>query len=269
MGIVLKHKFKDLCLDWDDLLAKPRLGDFLRRLHRQGQSDAAQRLVQPYKDYSADVSDYSPVYFGMGVEVLAEAYLMFYGGVHHAVSEIEMTSQAGKLEIDLGVDGRARTICELPLGKTRRLARSNSPVYLQVKGTLNSAKIYTANDGSRITNFISNAATGAIRSGYATQARYLLFTTGDGIHHTLDAMTNGFIEVINYKKINQLTRKDHVFWNEFRVAVGLKPLDLAELVLDPDHLAVLQRLEELGVEYEPHDPVAQDTVPTAPESETG
>ncbi len=255
MKMTLDHKFKGLCLDWEYVLAKPTVNDYLRRLHRQGQSEDAQKLVQPYKDYSLDVLEYSPMYFGMGVEILAEAYLKFYGGVHHAVTDIEMASQDGKPEVDLGVDGRARTICEYPLKKTRRIARSNSPVYLQVKGTLNSAKVYKANDGSRLTNFVSNATTHATKSGQAYQARYLLFTTGAGIHHVLDAMTNGFIEVIDYKKIKQLTRKDHVFWSAFREAVGLAPLALDAVTLDPDYIAVSQRLDELGIQDDSEEPL--------------
>jgi hypothetical protein len=231
----IEHRFKDLCVNWDELLARPSVSDFMRAAHSQGLTDAAQRIVQPYKDYDhLDPTSPSPMYFGMCAEVLCEAFLRNFGR-NYNLQNIVMGDRNGVMYKDLGVDAWANSVKE-ERNKANRRPLAGSKIYVQVKGTLNHSKIYSANDGSRLNNFMSNALSSSIAEGQAYQARYVLFTTGKGIHYTLDEATHGFIETISYNDINKLTKNNYDFWNEWRHEVGLAPTVLPPLSEDADSI---------------------------------
>jgi hypothetical protein len=241
----LNHRFKTMCIDWEPLLAEPTLYSYLKSLHKQGLSKPAQKLVEPYKDYDVtDPNSASPMYFGLGVEILAEAYLQHYGGHLHGLMNVEMCASIGKTDIDLGVDGMAKTNKIIRFSKTGRVADKGNDVFIQVKGTRNATKVYTANDGSRIPNFTTNAFSTAIKTGQAYKARYILFTTGKDLHYTLNSMSGEMIEVINHDSIKRAVAGDEHFWNEFRLEVGVGPKDLPPPKLDPEFEFMAATIDE-------------------------
>ena len=145
-----------------------------------------------------------------------------------------MTSSVGSSTADLGVDATAQSTGQIRMSKTSRIAEKGNTVYIQVKGTLNSSKLYTANDGNRIPNFTTNALSSAIKGGEAYKARYILWTTGRGLHHSLEEMSNGFMEIIDYNTISKSVENDIEFWNELRAAVGLTDLARSAILQDPE-----------------------------------
>ena len=131
---------------------------------------------------------------------------------------VEDFKEAGS---DTGVDHYAESISEK---KTIRyqLIKPGSPVYIQTKGTINSKKEFKTNDGSRIPNFMMNAQSQAISQGHAYSARYVLFTTGKGLHYVLNNNSGQKIEVINYAKISKLVDNNVMFWNTLRSKMGIE-----------------------------------------------
>jgi hypothetical protein len=229
----LQHNFKSMCVDWSLLLAKPELKSFLHAAHAQGLTPEAQAIVEPYKDYDHnDPKSASPMYFGLAVELLCEAYLRYFGR-NYNLQSVEMCDRAGVVNEDLGTDGMAKTVKEKRLSDNRRV-QSGSDIFIQVKGTLNPTKIYTANDGARLPNFGMNAMSAAITRDQAYQARYIVFTTGGGLHYTFEKMCHGLIELIAYRDINKMTKDNYDFWNEWREAVGLEPLAIPTPPADED-----------------------------------
>jgi hypothetical protein len=212
---------------------EPNLDSYLHAVHAQGLSEDAQKIVEPYKDYDAnDPKSASPMYFGLGVEILCEAYLRHFGR-HYNLQDVRMCDIAGQVSQDLGVDAHAKTVKAVDLHDNRK-TEMGSIIYLQVKGTLNPTKIYTANDGSRLPNFGLNALSNAVSRGQAYQARYIVFTTGKDIHYTLGQMAHNMLEVIAYKDIAKMTKNNYDFWNEWRDAVGLEPLDIPTPPMDEE-----------------------------------
>ena len=197
-----------------------------------------------YKDYGQDQS--CPIYFGMFTEWLAWHFFNHYGRLFN-VEGCEMMASEGNLEQDLGTDGRMRSIKRQLMSKTFRKAEKGSPVYLQVKGTMNKTKVYTANDGSRLPNFGTNAMSDAIKTGYAFQARYIVFTTGDSIHYTLDSMSNGMLEIVCYKDIKACIDMDWVFLNRLRSSVGLTEVAMGPCDIDPEAAMIRAELEAQSV----------------------
>jgi hypothetical protein len=238
-----QHIFTHRCIDFKPILEEADLKKMLKAVFAQSKTEAARKRVDfaHYKDYDAD--EFCPIYFGMFAEWLAWHFLNHYGHVFN-VQGVEMTASIGSSEKDYGIDGRGLCAKDQLMNSTGRKCNTGSPVYVQVKGTMNSNKEYQANDGSRLPNFATNAMSDAIRSGHAYQARYLLFTTGKGIHFSLDEMTNKMFEIINFKKIKHLVDGDDVFLNRLRTSVNLPayPLTLAEI--DPEADFIRKEINE-------------------------
>jgi hypothetical protein len=235
---IKKHIFVNLCVDFDELLKEADIDKMLKEAAKQSKTEEAKirASFSTYKDYAVD--EQCPMYFGMFTEWLAWHFLNHYGHLFN-VQNMEMTASVGTANADYGIDGQGMSVKIQKMASSGRQAVSCSPVYLQVKGTLNKTKLYAPNDGSRLTNFSTYAMSSAIKSGYAYQSRYIIFTTGAGIHYTLDAMSNNMFEVIDYKKIKTLLNNDTVFLNKLRESVGLvkfpvKPSQVdAEFFIEP------------------------------------
>jgi hypothetical protein len=228
-----QHVFTHRCIDFKPILEEANLKKMLKVVFEQSKTEAARKQVDfaHYKDYDTD--EFCPIYFGMFTEWLAWHFLNHYGHIFN-VQGVEMTASIGSSEKDYGIDGRGLCVKDQLLNSTGRKCVNGSPVYVQVKGTINSNKEYQANDGSRLPNFATNAMSDAIRSGYAYQARYLLFTTGKGIHFSLDEMTNKMFEIINFKIIKRLMDKDTAFLNRLRSSVNLSEFPLEIAAIDPE-----------------------------------
>lgn len=231
-----RHVFVNHCVDFDQLLnpnnwvAGKTLDKFLLVLDKQSKTAEAKLRV----DF-ANAANYSddqncPAYFGMGVEWLAWHFLNHYGR-NFNIEGVQMTDSEGSADEDYGVDGVGRSIIDTKtkFRNTNRRATKGSEVYLQVKGTLNRTKQYKPNDGSRLPNFCTNAMATAITSSKAYQARYIVFTTGAGLHFAMDKMCRGLLEVVNYRDIKAHMDTDFVFLNKLRTSAGLieVPLDFS------------------------------------------
>lgn len=151
-----QHVFTARCIDFEPILKEANLKKMLKVVFEQSKTEEARKRVDftNYKDY--DVDEFCPIYFGMFVEWLAWHFLNHYGHVFN-IQGLEMTSSIGSSEKDYGVDGRGLCIKDQLLTSTGRKSVNGSPVYVQVKGTMNSNKEYQANDGSRLPNFATNA----------------------------------------------------------------------------------------------------------------
>jgi hypothetical protein len=113
-----------------------------------------------------------------------------------------------------------------------RRAEPMAPVYIQTKGTLNPRKEFTTNDGARLPNFFMNAQAQALEEGAAYTARYILFTTGKGIHWRLDNNSGGMAEVVNFREIAKHVDGNVVFWNALRKKAKVKIQEVSRAV-DP------------------------------------
>ena len=233
-----KHTFEARCINFEEILAEASLSRMLTVVKRQSMTQEAHRRTDPsYKgneDYSDEKKEFCPAYYGQFTEWFAEKFLNYYGHKFN-IAGVEMIDSVGSSEDDLGTDGRGITMKE---GKHHSISsitfKEGSKVHIQVKGSLNPTKEHKANDGSRLPNFIMNAATNAIVSGHAYDQRYMLFTTAAGVHYKLNQMSNGILEVINYKKIKKLVDKDIAFLNSMRKVVGLEALPYPEVRMDPE-----------------------------------
>ena len=229
-----KHIFENVCLDFSPILAEPSIRKMLTVVKKQAKTEEAKRRTDfaHYKEYGDD--EWSPTYFGLFVEWFAEHYLNHFGHKYN-IHRVQMLNHEESSEQDWGVDGVGFTMKERKHSNIRSIfSKSGSPVYIQVKGTLNSQKEFKANDGSRLTNFISHAVTSAIVEGQAYQARCILFTTGKGIYYTLDKMTNGIIEVISINQIKKMTDGNVQFLDVLRKQVGIEPYPMSPGTLDPE-----------------------------------
>ena len=234
-----KHIFSNACVDFSTILAKPDLDHMLKTAHAQSKTELARMRVDfdNYKDYNAD--QWCPTYFGMFVEWLASHYLNHFGHLFN-VEQVSMTDSVGSTTEDYGVDGIGSSFRDQIDRTTGRKSVKGSPVYVQVKGTLNKTKEYKPNDGSRLPNFGMNAMSAAIKSGHAYQSRYIVFTTGAGLHYALDKMSNNMLEVIGYKKIRALVNDNNTFLNILRESVNLPLIPNIMSQTDPDY-SVIQR----------------------------
>lgn len=229
----MAHIFTNICTDFTPILAQANLDRMLKEVYNQSKTELAKMRINitDYKDYDQD--QWNPKYFGMFVEWLAEHYLNHYGSRYN-IHAVMMTDSVDSTAEDYGIDGRGLSIKTQLLQSSARRAQSGSPVYVQVKGTLNKTKEYQANDGSRIPNFGLNAMSEAIKTGRPQQARYIIFTTGQGLHYSLeDKMANGLFEVIGYQEINKCMKNDVVFLNKLRDSVGLDIIPVPLSALDP------------------------------------
>jgi hypothetical protein len=246
------HIFQNHCVDFEEILSPSNwtkgkcLDRMLKSAHDQSRTEEAKLRVDfaNYKDYGQD--QWCPIYFGMFTEWLAWHFFNHYGRLFN-VEGCEMLASEGSSEQDLGTDGRMQSIKRQPMSKTFRIAEKGSPVYLQVKGTMNKTKVYAANDGSRLPNFCTNAMSDAIRTGQAYKARYIVFTTGEDIHYTLDSMSNGMLEIVSYKDIKACLDMDWVFLNRLRSNVGLTEVVMGPCDIDPESAIIRAELEAQSV----------------------
>lgn len=219
------------CIDWDAVLATPNLSNMMKIVKEQSKTEEAKKRVNlaTYKDYNE--GEECPPYFGMFGEFLCYHFLNHYGHLWN-IEGVTMTDSTNSAIEDYGTDGVGYSAID---GKYKgRRVKKGTPVYLQVKATTNSTKEYQPNDGSRLPNFGMNAMSTAIVTGKAYQGRYVVFTTGRGLHWTLDKMSNGLLEVINYEKIKPLVNGSVTFLNRMRVAVGLDELPIEAAEADPE-----------------------------------
>jgi hypothetical protein len=235
------HTFINYCINFEELLTEPTLKGMLKIAKKQSITEEAKKKVDlaNYKDYNQNES--CPAYIGLFGEWLCWHFLNHYGHLWK-VAEIEMTDSIDNAVADYGIDGTGVTTYDQLLKTTHRKATKGSPVYIQVKTTFNSAKEYSPNDGSRIPNFGLNALSNALLAGKSYQARYILFTTGKGLHYTLEKMSNGIIEVINYKTIHKLMDNDVVFLNRLRNSVGISEIPFSDSECDPEFRMIQQEI---------------------------
>jgi|VirMetMinimDraft_7_1064189.scaffolds.fasta_scaffold02693_8 hypothetical protein len=243
-----KHSWFKYCIDTTAFDKIQKLDKFLLALKKQ--SNNIDALIPYREDLRMSHTDEdnksikAPRYFGAGVEALSEVFFETFGlSDYNLGSYISMDTIDEDLE-DTGYDATANTSQEKSYGKRiRKISKSGSPVYLQVKGSLNPTKEHTTNDGSRVMNFFGNAQGHARMSGQGCFARYILFTTAKGLHYKLEANTFGDIEVINYKKISKKINGNPFFWNEFRKKLGIMPL-LINGPKDPEWETMQNKLKE-------------------------
>jgi hypothetical protein len=230
-------RFINHCLDFEELLnpafvEKQTLSRMLKMAYKQScRDEAKERYDITYGKFSdlEEDDESCAAYFGDFGEWLAWHFLNYYGHAFNIQSSI-MLSAVGNTSEDYGTDGIGYTIKECQDRGTNRIFKKNAKVYIQVKTTLNPNKEYKPNDGSRLPNFGMNAMSDSIKTGSAYNARYLVFTTGKGLHFAMDKMSNNMMECIGYSKITRLMDRDTGFFNRLRLSVGLAPITLPDVV---------------------------------------
>jgi len=213
--------FQNICIDFKPILQETTLKNMMKVVKEQAKTPEAKKRVDVgnYKDYDTDA--WNPMYVGLYVEWLCENFLNYFGQQFN-IGQVRMIASEYSAEKDLGTDGYGISLMKQRTAGTRTIeVKPGDKVFIQVKGTFNSAKVFTANDGARIPNFGMHAFSSAIKQGLAYSSRYVLFTTGDKIGYVLNDMSNGMIEVINYKKISKLMDDNIFFINAMREKVGL------------------------------------------------
>jgi len=241
-----KHVFENHCVDFESILKTSDIKQMLKIVQKQSLTDEAKKRmgVEEYKTHNKyDVNDLdkkddprSPVYFGMFVEWYAQEFLNHFGA-HYNIMNVNMYDAVGSSNDDYGVDGMGLSMSAELKSNTNGPGithQKGSPVYLQVKGTVNHGKSHAPNDGSRLPNFTTNAMSSAIKLHQAYQSRYVLFTTAKGIDHHLGNMWNGMVEVIGIGEIVKHTNRNEVFLNILRSRVGLSPIDITIPLIDED-----------------------------------
>lgn len=163
---------------------------------------------------SAFTEQWSPEYFGAAVEFLAECFFEEFGARFDLEFDFSVEDY-DSADVDKGIDHYAKSIRQKRILPTRE-TRFGSPVYIQTKGTLNPRKEFKTNDGARLPNFFMAAQAEAMNEGYAYQARYVLFTTGKGLHYKLNENSGKICEVINYNTIRKYVDGNVEFWNTMR-----------------------------------------------------
>jgi hypothetical protein len=102
------HVFKNHCLDFDALLQKADISHMLKVCFNQSKDPEAKRRmdVRSYKDVDAtNDTEWSPAYFGMFGEWLAQHFFEHYGHIYN-IHGVVMTDSEGSTEEDYGIDGR-------------------------------------------------------------------------------------------------------------------------------------------------------------------
>lgn len=239
------HSFKNFCIDPASLVVKENLSSFVKALLVQSNTPAA---LIPYHDTVPEVDDENrvigaPRYFGAGGEFLSETFFEIFAQEYNVTNLIAIDDEEKEAK-DRGVDLTARTIKGKVYKDTGCAARANSPVYIQVKTVLNPNKEHYTNDGSRIMNFFGHAQACARNEGASYTARYILFTTGKGLHYRLKENTCGMIQVVNFKEISDKIKNNRVFWNRLREKLGQPILPLDNLEVDADFASVQEELEK-------------------------
>lgn len=228
-----KHVFENYCIDFDALLREANFSKMIRAAHKQSKElEAKVRADFPhYKDYGVD--DSCPMYFGMFFEWFSAKLLNHYGHLWN-LRDVSMLNEVGNADEDGGTDGHASTMMERRFAQKTRVTKVGSPCFLQVKGTLDPTKEFKTNDGSRLANFMMNALSTAVVTGAAYHARYIVITSGKGLHYKLDNNSNKLMEVIGYAEISKLMNGNVSFLNALRESVGLKALPLPPAEMDAE-----------------------------------
>lgn len=240
----MAHSFGKFCLDKDSLVTKETLKGFMDALLKQSNKDEA---LIPYHDQLSIEDDNSkaikaPRYFGAGGEFLSECFFEVYGSDYNLTGIVSYDDEE-VARTDSGVDQEARSRkLKIYTNRLNTKALPNSPVYIQVKTTINPTTVFTTNDGSRIMNFFGHAQGLARAHATSYNARYILFTTGKELHWVLEKNTFGLIEVINFKDIKKRVDGDRVFWNRMREKFGLATLDLPLAPADPEYKSILAEI---------------------------
>ena len=225
------HIFGQLSIGTTDLLREADLHKYVMAAKRIATTPEAIKAfeVGNYKNYQSlsgkKVIDWSPHYFGAAIEFLAECFFEMFGAEYN-LYDIKSVDDVDAKENDTGVDHYAKTINRKMSKDKLRESRPGSMVFIQTKGTTRRDKVYTTNDGSRLPNFYMNAQSQAIARGQAYQARYILFTTGKGLHYTLDKNSGNKTEIVNFNKIAKRINNNELFFNLMRKKCGLPEVDL-------------------------------------------
>jgi hypothetical protein len=199
----------------------------IQTVKQQSKSLDAKFNSDPTKMREYGLDDECPAYFGSFGEWIAYELLTYYSD-HFNVESVKMTDAIGSTKQDNGVDGFARSSRTTINKRNKRKTVANAPVYIQVKATaLTGTKIFQANDGSRITNYVANAATYNHGEEFRNKERYILIHFGKDIGYRLDAMTNKKLEVYNFYDLAKLITRP--FLNHLRKRVGLPTVDLPEV----------------------------------------
>jgi hypothetical protein len=251
----MKHDFFDLCIDSAVFRGTTTLSRYIGVLLKQSNTDAA--LIPYREDLNSVVSDAenlgvsdskikAPRYYGAGIEALAETYFEIFGPKYHIGYYKSADNNEQEIK-DIGIDGYAVTSRQMKSQRSsriRKVHKVNDPVYVQIKGPLRYDRLFTTNDGSRIPNFMMAAQSTAINVGSAYSARYVLFTTGGGLHYELDANCMNQIEVFDNKKISKDIKGNLQFWNHFYEKIGLDPMQIPNNP-DSDWIRAQEEYDEL------------------------
>jgi len=225
--------FEGLCVDFESFLAKPSLKYMLKTALEQSKTKLAKERTDPVHVEEYEDPQECPLYFGLAFEWIAFHFLQHYGSKWNITSPV-MTMSIGSTEKDVGIDGVAVTPSIVKRYRGEAPPVANSPVYIQAKATMNAAKVYTPNDGSRLGNFFSTAQCRANRERKAQSARYLVIHTGKGLSYHFDDYADRKIQ-IGYKDITDLMDGDYGFINIMRASVGLQSITQPEGPVDePD-----------------------------------
>lgn len=238
------HSFAKKAPHASQLLANNDLGSYINTAGQLAKTVEAIKVyeVGNYKDFDIinnpayKGKQWSPKYFGSAIEFLAECFLEVFGAKFN-IMNVKSTDDYDDAMSDGGVDHYAVSMVEKNIGGTR-VAKPLSPVYIQTKGVLNPRYEFSTNDGARLPNFFMNAQVQALKAGAAYSARYVLFTTGKGLHYKLDQNSGQICEVINYSAIKRLVDNNVVFWNTMREKMGVS---IQEYVCYNDPEAILNR----------------------------
>lgn len=229
----MAHSFARYCIEPHSLVRGQTLKTYLRALLKQSNQPLAitvYRDTEPLQDNGKTIR--APRYFGAGGEFLSECFFEVYGDDYN-IKGITSLDDEEKQHTDGGVDQTALSRKDKIYREyANTKSKPNSPVYIQVKTTMNSTREYQTNDGSRIMNYFAHAQALARVGGHSYCARYVLFTTGKGLHWALERNTLKMIEVINARAIERRIDGDTVFWNHMRARLGIELL--SQTVCDPD-----------------------------------
>lgn len=252
-----KHSFWRYCVDPDAFAGVCRVRDFVKILKKQSNTPEA---AKPYHDLGRfshyDEDDMpailAPRYFGAGGEALCEAWLETFGAIRN-ISGYQSQDTGYISKEDTGYDGFGRTLFSKNYKyKTSGLCkpcRPNDPVYLQIKTALNPMKEFSTNDGSRIMNFYGNANGMAKLDGKSATARFVLVTTGKGLHYKLNQNTQGEIEVINFKDLSKAADGNDIFWTLVHKRLGI-PAPVFRVEPDPEFVVATEDMADPNVETE-------------------
>jgi hypothetical protein len=216
------HSFAVKAPHAEELLESNTLMKYIHSAARLAKTAEAIRVFETgnYKDFeilndsSYRGAQWSAKYFGGAIEFLAETFFQVFGAKFN-IQDVKSIDDFDGFETDSGVDHKGTSIWEQKLGNTR-VATPLAPVFIQTKGVLNPKKEFMTNDGARLPNFFMNAQVQALHLGRSYSARYILFTTGKGIHYKLDNNSGNICEVINYGKICKLVDNNIPFWDIMR-----------------------------------------------------